>query len=118
MPTLRYVVGGGDNTRNVASADAFSQLLPRDGATFPANQPIDFAWATAPNAAFYRLEIEDGAGKLILSAMLKSAIRSYRAPSWLKTKAPAGSLLWRIVALDQAGKQVGETERHRFQITR
>lgn len=118
MPTLRYVVGGGDNTRNVAAADSFDQLIPRDGVTFPASQPIDFAWAAAPNAAFYRLEIEDDAGKLILSAMLKGAVRSYRAPSWLKTKAPAGGLRWRIVALDQAGKQVGETERRRFQITR
>src|SRR5262249_40877547 len=87
MPVLRYVVGGGDNTQNVTSANSFGQLLPRDGNAFPATQPIDFAWAEAPAAAFYRLEIEDDTGKLLLTAMLKSTVRAYRAPSWLKTKA-------------------------------
>src|SRR5262249_27054921 len=34
MPVLRYVVGGGDNTQNVTSANSFGQLLPRDGNAF------------------------------------------------------------------------------------
>jgi hypothetical protein len=118
MPVLRYVVGGGDNTQSVTAANSFWQLLPREGAAFPAGQLVDFAWAEAPQAAFYRLEIEDDAGKLLFTAMLKSTVRSYRAPSWLKTKAADGRFLWRVVALDPAGKQQGVTDRRKFQISR
>ncbi|MGH9752080.1 MAG: hypothetical protein ACREA2_04795 [Blastocatellia bacterium] len=118
LPTLRYVVGGGDNTRNASTANSFELFLPRDGVTIPATEPIDFAWAASPQAAFYRLEIEDENGKLILSAMLKSAVRNYRAPSWLKSKVTTGNLRWRVVAKDQAGQYIGETEKRRFQIAR
>ncbi len=118
LPVLRYVVGGGDNARNASTANSFEQLLPRDGVTIPANQPIDFAWGAAPQAAFYRLEIEDENGNPILSAMLKSTVRNYRAPSWLKSKVTAGNLRWRVVAMDRAGQSVGETEKRKFQIAR
>ncbi|MGH9838764.1 MAG: hypothetical protein ACREEM_08270 [Blastocatellia bacterium] len=118
LPVLRYIVGGGDNTKNAMPANSFGPLLPRDGVTLPANQPIDFAWAAAPQAAFYRLEIEDENGKLILSAMLKPTARNYRAPSWLKSKAASGNLRWRVVALDRVGKYISETEKRRFQIAR
>lgn len=118
LPVLRYVVGGGDNSRNASSATSFGLLLPRDGVTIPSNQPIDFAWAESPQAAFYRLEIEDENDKPILSAMLKSAVRNYRAPSWLKSKITSGNLRWRVVALDRAGQYIGETEKRKFQISR
>jgi len=118
LPALRYVVGGGDNSRNATSATSFGLLLPRDGVTIPANQPIDFAWAASPQAAFYRLEIEDENDKPILSAMLKSAVRNYRAPSWLKSNITSGNLRWRVVALDRAGQYIGETEKRKFQIAR
>ncbi len=116
LPVLRYVVGGGDNTANVSTPNSFEPLLPRDGLTIPAGQPIDFAWAASPQAAFYRLEIEDENGKLILSAMLKSSVRNYRAPSWLKSKVASGNLRWRVVALGRAGQYIGETEKRRFRI--
>ncbi|HEY7180476.1 MAG TPA: hypothetical protein VIC84_03605 [Blastocatellia bacterium] len=118
LPALRYVVGGGDNTRNVSTANSFESLLPRDGVAIPAGDPIDFAWAASPQAAFYRLEVEDANGKLILSAMLKSSVRNYRAPSWLKSKITNGNLSWRVVALGRAGQRVGETEKRKFQLTR
>jgi hypothetical protein len=118
LPALRYVVGGGDNTRNASTANSFELLLPRDGVAIPANEPIDFAWAASPQAAFYRLEIEDENGKLILSAMLKSSVRNYRAPSWLKSKVTNGNLRWRVVALGRAGQHIGETEKRKFQLTR
>ena len=62
LPALRYVVGGGDNTRNASTANSFEPLLPRDGVVIPAGAPIDFAWAASPQAAFYRLEVEDENG--------------------------------------------------------
>ena len=118
LPALRYVVGGGDNTRNASTANSFEPHLPRDGVTIPASEPIDFAWAASPQAAFYRLEIEDENGQPILSAMLKSAVRNYRAPSWFRNKVKTGNLRWRVVALDRAGQYIGETEKRRFQIAR
>jgi hypothetical protein len=118
LPALRYVVGGGDNALNASTANSFDLLLPRDGVTIPSNQPIDFAWAAAPQAAFYRLEVEDENGKLILSAMLKSAALRYRAPSWLKSRVTTGNLRWRVVAMDLAGRRIGEAEKRKFQIAR
>lgn len=118
LPALRYVVGGGDNTRNASAANSFEPLLPRDGVAIPAGAPIDFAWAASPQAAFYRLEVEDENGKLILSAMLKSSIRNYRAPSWLKSKVTGGNLRWRVVAMGRAGQYIGETEKRKFQLAR
>jgi hypothetical protein len=118
LPALRYVVGGGANVGKASTATSFDLLLPRDGVTIPANQPIDFAWAAAPRAAFYRLEVEDQNGHLILSAMLKSAAPRYRAPSWFKSKVTTGNLRWRVVAMDRTGQNIGETERRRFQLAR
>src|SRR5262249_34667366 len=116
LPVLRYVVGGGDNTQSVSGAGQFLPVLPKDGTTLPANQSAEFIWTEMPQAKLYRLEIENEAGKLIHSAVLRSTARSYRAPSWLKDKAGAGNLRWRVVALDQAGKPIGETARRGFRI--
>ncbi len=111
LPVLRYVVGGGDNTRAVAAhqTPGFALLLPREGATLPLNQPVDFVWSGLPRAAVYRLEIEDDAGALLHSALLQPNALTYRAPSWLKSKAGQRTLLWRVVALDQGGAVMGET---------
>jgi hypothetical protein len=118
MPVLRYVVGGGDNTANIAKPGQFALVLPRDGATARANLPIDFFWAASPQAVFYRLEITaDATGKAILSAVLKSGVLTYRAPSWLKDKTGAQALRWRVVALDQQGNRVVETEQRILRIT-
>jgi hypothetical protein len=122
LPVLRYVVGGGDNTQSVASnqAPGFTTLLPREGATLPLNQPIDFVWSALPRAAVYRLEIEDEAGTLVLSALLQPNVTTYRAPSWLKGKAGQRTLQWRVVALDQRGMVMSETTRRnlRFGLVR
>jgi hypothetical protein len=67
-------------------------------------------------AAFYRLEIEDESGRLVLSAILKLGEKSYRAPSWLRSKLGNGNLRWRVLALDQAGAQIGETPHRRLRL--
>ena len=112
---LRYVVGGGDNTQDVAAPGAFLSLLPKDGTTLSAGQIAEFAWSENPQAKLYRLEIEDDAGKLIHYAVLKAAVRMYRAPSWLKDKAGESNARWRVIALDQSGKVVGGTALRSFQ---
>jgi hypothetical protein len=119
MPVLRYIVGGGDNTSNVAKPGQFALVAPRDGATARANQPIDFVWEASPQAVFYRLEITaDATGRPVLAAVLKAGVLAYRAPSWLKDKAGAQALRWRVVALDQQGNRIAETEQRIFRIAR
>jgi len=118
LPVLRYVVGGGDNTRDVAAPGTFLSLLPKDGTTLPATQIAEFVWSENPQAKLYRLEIEDDNGKLIHSAMLKASVRIYRAPSWLKDKAGNSSLRWRVIALDETGKTIGGTARRSFRFIR
>ncbi len=105
MPVLRYVVGGGDNTSKATLTPTFNSLLPRDGATIRASQPLDFSWTAAPNAAFYRIEIEDESRKLILSAVVRSGVRSYRAPSWLPSKLPNGNAVGASSRLTTPGRQ-------------
>ncbi|MDQ3012558.1 MAG: hypothetical protein M3X11_17840 [Acidobacteriota bacterium] len=128
LPVLRYVVGGGDNRQTVASVGQFLPVLPEEGTTLAAGHTVEFVWTEMPQASLYRLEIEDEAGKLIHSAILKSNVRTYRAPSWLSSKLPtlptldakAGNvnLRWRVVALDQAGKPVGGTARRGLTLNR
>ncbi len=109
MPVMRYVVGGDNSQRVLKTAGQFLLLLPRDGVALPANRPVVFSWSAFPQAAFYRLEVEDENGKSILSALLKPDARNYHAPSWLKERTASGDLRWRVVALDRGGKLFGET---------
>lgn len=114
LPVLRYVVGGGDNTQDVAAPGEFLPLLPKDGTTLAATQIAEFVWSENPQAKLYRLEIEDDNGRLIHSAVVKATARIYRAPSWLKSKAGDSALRWRVIALDETGKTVGGTSRRSF----
>ncbi|MFN0109729.1 MAG: hypothetical protein ACKVZH_12820 [Blastocatellia bacterium] len=118
MPVLRYVVGGADNTQDVAAPGEFLSLLPKDGTTLAATQIAEFVWSENPQAKLYRLEIEDDNGKLIHSAVLKAPMRTYRAPSWLKAKAVDTNLRWRVIALDLTGKTIGGTSRRSFRFAR
>jgi hypothetical protein len=93
-------------------------LTPGDNADHPADAHLDFTWSGIEDAAFYRLEIHDVQDKLILSAMLLPAIRTYRAPSWLKDKIGDGVVQWRVVGLDKSGKQVSESQTRRFRMNK
>jgi hypothetical protein len=117
MPVLRYVVGGGDTQpATVTTASDLALLLPADGRALPPAAAVDFVWAGSAQAAFYRLEIEDASGSLILSAVLPRGVTRYRAPSWLKDRVGDGNLSWRVLALDQAGAQIGETARRSLRL--
>lgn len=118
LPVLRYVVGGSDNTQDVAAPGEFLSLLPKDGTTLAATQIAEFVWSENPQAKLYRLEIEDDNGKLIHSAVVKATARIYRAPSWLKATAGDTNLRWRVIALDETGKTIGGTSRRSFRFAR
>jgi hypothetical protein len=108
MPVLRYYVGTG----GVAQVDEFNatdQLTPDDRAEFRATQAIRFSWPSVPQAKYYRLIIENVAGKEILSAVLLSDTRNYPAPSWLLKEANGDLMRWRVVAFDAKNTKLSET---------
>ena len=113
LPVLRYLVGGGANAQPAAPAAAstLALLLPEEGKALPRREPVDFVWREMAGTAFYRLELEDVAGKLILSALSPAGVTRYRAPSWLKDKAGEAIVRWRVLALDPAGAPISETAR-------
>ena len=116
MPVLRYVVGGGDNTSFAFQTSTFTSLLPREGVTLRSSQPVDFVWSEMPKAVYYRLEVGDVSGTEVLSAVLKSGVVRYRAPSWFKDRIKVRSLKWRVIALDENGRQISASEERHFQI--
>jgi hypothetical protein len=110
LPVLRYFVGGRQRARGAAAAGPRLALLqPNDEALLPPGRPLDFSWAEAGPAAFYRLEVEDAQGQPLLAALLPSGVGAYRAPAWLWEKAGAGGLRWRVLALDRTGNQTSES---------
>lgn len=102
MPVLRYFVGAG-------SVATLNQLAPADGKIFGPAGTIDFAWMDVERATLYLLEITDSGGKLVLSALLSPGTGTYRAPSWFRERNVAGVLRWRVVALDESGRQLAES---------
>jgi hypothetical protein len=110
LPTLRYYVGNGDYPQSVVASRVLTQLLPDERAVLPADKPVDFKWALTDNVTTYRLEVQDLQGNPIISAIVLSSVGTYRAPSWLKDKVGAKVVRWRVVAFDQAGQQISETD--------
>ncbi len=117
LPVLRYFVGGSQGTPVTTSPQKSLTLLqPNDGAALPPGQPLEFSWAEDGQAAFYRLEVEDAQGKPMFSAVLPPGVSVYRAPTWLREKAGAGSLRWRVLALNSKGVQIAETPRRTLRL--
>ncbi|HEX6187210.1 MAG TPA: hypothetical protein VFZ40_03950 [Pyrinomonadaceae bacterium] len=113
MPVLRYYVGTGG-----AQVDEFNaidyQLTPADLAEFGVSQQIVFTWPAVPQAAYYRLIMEDATGAEIFSALLLRDTRSYRAPSWLLSQANTNQLRWRVTAFDTNRVKLTETVTRRL----
>ena len=102
MPVLRYFVGAG-------AVATLNQLTPAENTIFGSTQVIDFAWMDVERANVYHLEITDPDGKSILSALFPPGTGTYRAPSWLRERSGAAVLRWRVIALDETGKQLAES---------
>lgn len=105
MPVLHYFVGAAAAANSVT----ISQLAPADDKRFVAGEAVDFAWVGVEKASLYRLEITDIKGTSILSALLPTGTGTYRAPSWLWAQAVDGVLRWRVIALDETGRQIGQS---------
>ena len=116
LPVLRYYVGNGDYTQAANNpsfqtpTDALLQLLPDDQVLLAPDRPVDFKWSLIAPAATYRLEVADLQGNPIISAIVLSGVGTYRAPSWLKDRVRDTVARWRVVAFDQAGRPIAETD--------
>jgi hypothetical protein len=108
MPVLRYFVGAAGPEAGPYGG-ALRQLFPVENATIDAGRAPEFTWSGGASAGFFRLEITDPGGQPVLEAMLQPGVGAYRAPTWLREKAPGGILKWRVVALGPAGETVAET---------
>lgn len=109
MPVLRYYVG---SAPDLALSDATSvprHVLPRADAAFAAGTPITFAWSAVRRASFYRLELRDARGSVLLSALLQPGQETYRTPPWLREKAQPGRLEWQVTALDAEGAPMSDS---------
>ena len=108
LPPLRYVVGaGGSELARTQDPDELVVLSPALEATVPPDSAVDFAWSEpSAHAAYHRLEVENPAGEILLSAIVPRGIGVYRAPPWLREKAGEAALRWRVVALDLAGDPI------------
>lgn len=106
LPVLRYSVG----SSNVDFGSGRLRLLePAPGATAPANS-LTFRWEPTLDASLYRLDIRDGDGQDLLSALLQQGIGTYPAPRWVLARASGSTLRWRVVALDADGEVQSATE--------
>jgi len=107
MPTLKFFVQG-KNSNDIWTETAL--VLPQKDLTVDIAKPLIFTWKELENAAAYRLEILDEAENPLLSAMLVSPVTSYRAPSWFWERFTERGANWRVVALDENGKIMSQTQ--------
>lgn len=106
MPPFRYYVGNVESELLTAKDGKLQLLFPAENAAIQPEQFVDFSWVEIKHAALYRLEVKDSQGQMVLSALLQSGVGTYRAPSWLKERAPDGKLQWQMTALNFAGDVV------------
>jgi hypothetical protein len=107
LPVLRYFVGISGN--QIASQPVL--LRPENNALLSPQQPIEFLWSEPLGGTLVRLEVTDANGQPVLSALLPSEARFYRAPSWLgeKVRAGGGEMRWRVTVYDPQGRETGVT---------
>ena len=106
LPPLRYFVGSGTPT---PTAGTLALLSPGENERRAPEPFIDFKWEEVARAAFYKLELANESNETILVALLPSGITVYRMPSWVKDLVTSNSLRWRVMALDENGRPVSQS---------
>lgn len=110
MPVLRYYVGGASDQLVAPVPGKLYALLPAPDDEISPETPVDFSWTEVRQAALYRLEVEQAEQEqTVLTAVVPASLSTYRAPPWLSEDGPAGTLRWRVSALDFGGNLIGRT---------
>jgi hypothetical protein len=111
LPVLRYLVGaGGGDSTDARSPGALALVDPPPAALVASEAPLRFSWRAIPQAAVYRLEIDDPAGDTIFSALTAGSSTAYDAPSWLGQKAADRPLRWRVSAIGGTGAVIRRSD--------
>lgn len=115
MPTLKFFVIA--KNAKTAWMDA-ALVLPQFETPVDLNQSLIFTWKPLENTAAYRLEILDINENPILSAVLLSPNVNYQAPSWFWERFASRNPAWRVVALDENGKEISRSKIQRILMKR
>jgi hypothetical protein len=110
LPPFRYYVGNAESELLTPKEGKLQLILPAENASISSEKFVDFSWVEIKQTALYKLEVKDSQGQMVLSALLQSGVGTYRAPSWLKDRAPDGKLQWQMTALNFAGESVLQSE--------
>jgi len=119
MPTLRYFVGETEEIQKVKTYPAITLLLPHSQQV--ANSTAkEFTWIElkqADEVAIYKIEFYQVAGeqKLLASAFIKPGKSSYRPVKGILDQINQ-SLVWKVVALDESGKELSSSPARRLTI--
>jgi hypothetical protein len=117
LPPLRYIVGGA--TSEAAAGLTAGDLVlvqPEADVILDDTAALDFVWTEAGQGALYRLELASPSGEVLHAALLERGTTRYGAPSWLREKAPAGHVQWRVLALSEAGNVLRASEWRRLRL--
>ncbi len=112
LPPLRYYVGTAESPRLGVRAGFLTQLQPSEAAIV--TSAAELSWIEMAGAAFYRLEVMDSGGSVVIAALLQPGTGAYRLPPWVADKAQPGALQWRVLALDPDGEQLATTDWRTF----
>ncbi len=109
LPVLRYYVGGASSAVVARVPGQLYTLLPPADAVVEPGSLLDFSWTEVPQAALYRLAVQDSTGTTVLQAVVPASMAAYRAPPWLVEQAAGTTLRWRVEALDFGGNRIAQT---------
>jgi hypothetical protein len=104
MPVLRYYVGYGGEMIGPGGEPDVTLLEPAEGAMVAAGAIPTFRWRERGQAPFYRLDVRNGSGALVFSAVIERGTGTYAAPSWFHEKVGTGRARWRVVPLTSEGE--------------
>lgn len=115
-PPSGYVVGGERTTTLDGGAPGDLRLLAPVDEAVVLSGDLDLAWLELPQADVYRVEMADQAGQVLLSALVQRGVSAYRAPPFLKERAPGGQVRWRVVAIDVTGRELRSSVWRRLRV--
>ncbi len=98
LPVLRYYVGSGGKAPRV------TLVRPALESAVAAGTPIAFEWRSTVLASFYRVDVIDSSGTVVVSAIVEAPALEYQSPPLVGELAATGTLTWSVVALDANGK--------------
>ncbi len=115
VPPLRYAVGRGAAPVYPAREALVQPLFPAAQGQLPAAHPT-LTWWESPGFSLLRVEVQDRAGRTLLTAFLRRGTAAYTLPPFVLANAGDLPLRWRVVPLDENGVELEETRWQSFSV--